>query len=69
MNYELLDRLEKSSAHTQNRLDNASYILKNIDLLDQLISFSFATENKLHIIACSILVKVFEMQFDLAIPY
>ena len=69
MNYELFDRLEKSSAHTQNRLDNASYILKNTNLLDELISFSFATENKLHIRACCILEKVFEIQFDLAIPY
>ena len=69
MNYELLDRIEKSSAHTQNRLDNANYIINNPNLLPELISLSFATENKSHIRACSILEKVFEIQLDLAIPF
>jgi hypothetical protein len=69
MNLELLHRIEKSSAHTQNRIDNAAFILRNLELLNELISFSFQTENKLHLRACCILEKVFEMQLDLNFPF
>jgi hypothetical protein len=69
MNLELLQRIEKSSAHTQNRIDNAEFILRNLDLLNELISFSFQTENKFHLRACCILEKVFELQLDLSFPF
>ena len=69
MNLELLERIEKSSAHTQNRVENATYILQNPSLLPELISFSFNIENKLHIRTCYILDKVFELQLDLAMPF
>lgn len=69
MNNELLKRIEKSSAHTQNRIDNANFILQNITLLPELISFSFTIQNKFHIRACCILEKVFEIQMDLSMNY
>jgi hypothetical protein len=69
MNLELLKRIEKSSAHTQNRIDNAHFVLENIDLLPELISFSFQTDNKLHIRACCILEKVFDLQLELSFPF
>lgn len=69
MNSELLERITKCSAHTQNRVENAVYIIQNTNLLPELISFSFKTENKLHIRACYILDMVFEKQQDLAYPY
>ena len=64
MNLELLQRIENSSAHTQNRVNNASYILENSNLVEELIVFSFDTSNKLHIRACCILEKVFEIQLN-----
>ena len=69
MNLELLTRIEKSSAHTQNRQDNAAFILENINLLQELIVFSFKTENKLHVRGCYILDMVFEKQLDLVYPF
>jgi hypothetical protein len=69
MNTELLKRIEKSSAHTKNRIDNATFIFQNQNLLAELISFSFQTDNKLHIRACSILEKVFELQLELSFPF
>ena len=66
MNSELLKRIEKSSAHTQNRIENASFILQNLEELPDLIRFSFQTENKLHLRGCCILEKVFEIQLELA---
>lgn len=69
MNSKLLDRITKSSAHTQNRIDNGNYILQNSHLVEELIKHSFRTENKLHIRACYILEKAFDLQLDLALPY
>ncbi|WP_309609504.1 hypothetical protein [Flavobacterium sp.] len=69
MNLELLERIAKSSAHTQNRVENATHILQNTSLLPELISFSFSIENKSHIRACCILEKVFEIQMDLSFKY
>lgn len=69
MNLELLKRIEKSSAGTQSRINNAAFIFENIQLLPELISFSFKTENKLHIRACCILEKVFELQLELSFPF
>jgi hypothetical protein len=69
MNSELLKKIEKSSAHTQNRIDNATFILENVNLLPELVSFCFQTENKLHIRACCILEKVFELKLDLSFPF
>jgi hypothetical protein len=69
MNLELIDRIAKSSAHTQNRIDNGNFVLKKPNLIEELIVYSFQTENKLHIRACCILEKVFEMQLDLAFPF
>jgi hypothetical protein len=69
MNLELLSRIEKSSAHTQNRKDNAAFILGNINLLEELILFSFQIDKKLHIRACYILDMVFEKQLNLIYPH
>ncbi len=69
MNLEFYSRIEKSSAHTQNRFDNANYILENLTLLPALVSFCFKVENKLHIRACCILEKVFDTQLELSFPY
>ncbi len=69
MNLELYKRIEKSSAHTQNRIDNANFIMENSYLLTDLIRFSFEVENKLHLRGCCILEKVFEMQMELSFPY
>ena len=69
MNLELLSRIEKSSAHTQNRKDNAAFILENINLLEELILISFQIDNKLHIRACYILDMVFEKRLNLIYPH
>lgn len=69
MNLELLKRIEISSAHTQNRIDNANFIIENLDLLQDLVTFSFQIENKQHLRACCILEKVFELQLDLCLPF
>jgi hypothetical protein len=69
MNLELYNRIEKSTAHTQNRIDNATFIINNTDLLPELISFSFKTDDKLHIRACAILEKVFELELALSFPF
>jgi hypothetical protein len=69
MNLELIDRIAKSSAHTQNRIDNGNFILQNPHLVEDLIIYSFQIENKLHIRACCILEKVFELKLDLAFPF
>ncbi len=69
MNLELLERIEKSSAHTQNRIDNRNFIIQNPHLIEELILFSFQTENKLHIRACYIIEKVFELQLELSFPF
>ncbi len=69
MNLELLKRIEKSSAHTQNRIENATFIFQNPELLKELIDFSFTISNKFHIRACYILEKIFEKQLELSFPY
>jgi hypothetical protein len=69
MNSELLYRIEKSSAHTQNRIENGNFIIRNPNLVEELIVFTFQIDNKLHIRASCILEKVFELQLDLAFPY
>jgi hypothetical protein len=69
MNLELLERITTSSAHTKNRIENGNFIIRNRNLVEELIAFSFQTENKLHIRSCCILEKVFELQLDLAFPY
>ena len=47
MNSELFNRIEKSSAHTQNRIDNGNFIVKNPNLLEDLIRFSTELNYKL----------------------
>jgi hypothetical protein len=69
MNLELQKRIEKSSAHTQNRVDNGKYIIQNTYLVEELILFSLNVDNKLHIRACYILEKVFELELELALPF
>jgi hypothetical protein len=69
MNLELLKRIEKSSAHTQNRIDNRNFIIQNPHLVEELVLFSFEIDNKLHIRACYIIDKTFEEQLDLCFPF
>lgn len=69
MNLELIQKIEKSSAHTQNRIENGNFIIRNPNLVEELIVYSFQIDNKLHIRACCILEKVFELQLDLAFPF
>ncbi|WP_310554875.1 hypothetical protein [Flavobacterium sp.] len=69
MNLELLQRIEKSSAHTQNRINNRDFIIQNPHLVEELVLFSFKVDNKLHIRGCYILEKVFEQQLDLSFPF
>lgn len=69
MDLTLYQRIEKSSAHTQNRIDNATFILQNLHLVKELITFSFLTNDKLHIRACCILEKVFELELELSFPF
>lgn len=38
-------------------------------MVEELIKHSFQMKNKLHIRACSILVKVFDLQLDLSFPF
>lgn len=63
------ERIEKSSAHTQNRIENGNFILKNPHLLDDLVPFCFEISNKLHPRASCILEKVFELQLNLSYKY
>ena len=69
MDLELLKRIEKSSAHTLNRIENGNFIVKNDYLLPDLIEFCFITTHKLHILACCILEKVLEIRLDLSYQY
>ncbi len=69
MDLELYKRIENSSAHTQNRIDNGNFIVQNPHLLTDLVPFCFEISNKLHIRACCILEKVFEIQMDLSFNY
>lgn len=69
MNTDLYQRIKNSSANTQNRIDNGTFILRNPHLVEELITFSFQINDKLHIRACCILEKVFELQLDLSFPY
>ena len=66
MDSALYQRIENSSAHTQNRIDNGTFVVQNPHLLKDLITFSFDTEHKLHIRACCVLEKVFELEIALS---
>jgi hypothetical protein len=69
MDLELYQRIENSSAHTQNRIDNGTFIVQNSHLLEDLIAVSFSVDNKIHIRACCILEKALELQLDLISPH
>ena len=69
MDLELYQRIENSSAHTQNRIDNGTFIVQNPHLLDDLITVSFNVNDKNHLQACCILEKALELQLDLIYPY
>ena len=69
MDSALYQRIANSSAHTQNRIDNGTFIVQNPHLLKDLIAFSFEIKDKLHIRACCILEKVFELQIALSSPH
>lgn len=69
MDLVLYHRIEKSSAHTKNRLENGLFIVQNPHLLEDLVTFSFNVNDKLHIRACCILEKVLDIQLDLCFPY
>lgn len=65
MNTEFYNRIKNSSAHTKNREENADFILQNLNLLPELIAFSFHINDTCHIRAAAVLDKVFELQFGL----
>ena len=65
----LYQRIANSSAHTQNRINNGTFIVQNPHLLKDLIAFSFDIKDKLHIRACCILEKVFELQIALSFTH
>ena len=69
MNSDLLNRIENSTAHTQNRNDNATFIIENLNLIPILIEASFEIKKKSHFRACCILEKVFELQIGLSLIY
>ncbi len=69
MKSELQKIIQNSSAHTKNRLDNATFILNNPSLIKNLIDFSFDVNDKNHIRACCILEKVLELKLDLVFPF
>lgn len=69
MNSELLHRITKSSAHTKSRIENGNFIIQNPILLNELIQFSFKTNDKLHVRSCCILEKVFEINLDLSFSH
>ena len=68
MDSALYQRIANSSANTQNRIDKGTFIVQNSHLLQELIAFSFDVKDKLHIRACCILEKVFELQITLSFP-
>jgi hypothetical protein len=69
MNLEFYNQIKNSSAHTKSREDNANFALQNLNLIPELIAFSFNVNDKSHIQAAAILDKVFELQFGLIYEY
>ena len=69
MNQILFSKIQKSSSHTQNRIENGNFVVENPDLVQDLVVFCFESDNKFHIRACCILEKVFEIDLDLSYPY
>jgi hypothetical protein len=69
MDLALYQRIEKSSAHTKNRIDNGTFVVQNPHLLKDLVTFCFNINDKLHIRACCILEKALDIQLDLCFPY
>lgn len=69
MNSDLLNRIENSTAHTQNRKHNAAFIIENLNLIPVLIEASFEIKKKSHFRACCFLEKVFELQIGLSLNY
>ncbi|SFB19322.1 hypothetical protein SAMN05660845_1949 [Flavobacterium swingsii] len=69
MNLELLQRIEKSSAHRKSREDNAQYILNNHEQFSELIKFAFNTSNKNHYKSCWILELILEERLHLIVPF
>lgn len=69
MNQALFFRIQNSSAHTQNRIDNGNFVAENPDLIADLVVFCFDTNHKSHVRACCILEKVFEIDINLSLPF
>ncbi len=69
MNTSFYNQIKNSSAHTQNRIDNANFVLQNLNLIPELLNYCFNTHDKQHIRACCVLEKVFEMDLGLCLPY
>lgn len=69
MNQDLYNLIKKSTAHKQNRIDNAVYMLTNPALIAPLIKYCFNVADKNHIKACSILEKVVDLEIDACVPY
>jgi hypothetical protein len=65
MNLEFYNQIKNSTAHTKSRYDNANFILQNLNLLPDLIAYSFDVNDKCHHRAAAVLDIVFELQFGL----
>lgn len=65
MNLEFYNKIKKSTAHAKSRYDNANFVLQNLNLLPDLIAYSFDVNDKSHHRAAAILDIVFELQFGL----
>jgi hypothetical protein len=69
MNAEFYNLIKNSTAHTQSRIDNANYIIDNQHFLENLIELSFTVKDKVHIKACGVLEKTFDLRIDLSVPH
>ena len=66
MNLEFYNQIKNSTAHTKSREDNANFVLQNLNLLPDLIAYSFDINDKSHHRAAAILEKVFDLQIGLS---
>ncbi|EKT3956081.1 hypothetical protein [Flavobacterium psychrophilum] len=69
MNFDLLTRIENSTAHRKSREDNAHYILDNPELFLDLLELAFNINNKNHYKSCWVLELVLEKQLHLLTPH
>ncbi len=69
MNPTLYQTIANSTAHRQSRDRNTALILKNLDLLPDLMAIAFDVKDKNHFKACWVLELVFEHDLTLLEPF